>query len=840
MTDPQVMARRAKALRLHRALERVWSTPPGFGRLSAVNHTVVGRRFMLTALVFFAIGGLFAMLLRTQLAQPLSNFLDVETYNQLVTLHGTVMMFLFAIPMIEGAAIYLLPKLLGARDLAFPRLSAFGYWCYLLGGTIVAGSIVFGVAPDSGWFMYTPLSSRPYSPGIGSDIWLLGITFVEVSAIAAAVEIVVSILKVRAPGMALSKMPLFVWYILVTMVMIIGGFPPLILASIMLEVERAFDWPFFDPARGGDPLLWQHLFWLFGHPEVYIIFLPAAGAISTILPVFARTPIVGYTWIVASVIALGFLSFGLWVHHMFATGLPRLSLAFFSAASLLVVIPQAVQIFAWLATLYRGRPELTVPMLFILGFFGIFVIGGLTGVMVAIVPFDEQVHDTHFVVAHLHYVLIGGFVFPIMAAVYYWMPQIFGRIPMFNFGKVVFWLVFVGFNVTFLVMHWTGLIGMPRRVFTYGPETGFFWPNMISSFGSFLLTAGFGLFFVDILLQIRHGRSFRRNPWKAGTLEWAQPTPPTSYGFASLPRVKSRDPLHDDPNLPAKLAAGEGYLARVKDDRMETLGVDMVHARPQTILVLPNADFTPLWTSLCLAFFFGMMLAGQYAIAPLGFVGVAFFGWRWAASMALREDPVPEEVRPGERLPLHFATRATTPFWGTIFLLVADAVLFGSLLFGSIFLAAFGPNWPDTLTPLPGVYGIVAALGVFVTAIAAQVSLAAMIRRGAVVTGLVAQSVAAIAAAVTAIALLLFLLLDAPAPTVHAEGAVVGALAVYVAIHALIGVLISAFAVVQTIRGYASPVRALPFEIAAAWQTYLAITGLLALATLYFVLGAVR
>ncbi|HLS59043.1 MAG TPA: cbb3-type cytochrome c oxidase subunit I, partial [Paracoccaceae bacterium] len=384
-------------IRLHKALTRIWGAGPGRARLSSTNHSVLGMRFMITAGVFFLIGGILAMIIRAQLSTPQSAFLGAETYSQIFTLHGTVMMFLFAIPMLEGLAGYMLPKLMGARDLAFPRLTAFGYWCYLFGGSIIVLSLLFGVAPDSGWFMYVPLSSKPHSPGVNSDVWLLGITFVEISALTFATTLVVSILKIRAPGMTLGRMPIFAWYMLVTSLMIILGFPPLILGSILLEAERAFGLPFFDPTRGGSALLWQHLFWIFGHPEVYIIFIPAAGVLSTIVPVFARHPLVGYRAIVAALVAFGFLSFGIWAHHMYTTGIPHMALAFFSLASSLVVVPTAIQIFAWLATFAHGRPRWDVPMLYLFGFLWIFVMGGLTGVMVAMVPFDLQAHDTHFV-----------------------------------------------------------------------------------------------------------------------------------------------------------------------------------------------------------------------------------------------------------------------------------------------------------------------------------------------------------------------------------------------------------------------------------------------------------
>jgi len=638
----------ATPLARHRQLAAIWRNPGGWGRFSAVNHTILGLRFIVTACVFFLIGGILAMLLRTQLATPENPFMGPAIYNQVFTMHGTVMMFLFAIPLIEGIALYLLPKLLGARDLAFPRLSAFGYWCYLFGGSMLLTSLVLGIAPDGGWFMYTPLSSATYTPGINADFWLLGITFVEISAICAAVEFTVTVLKVRTGGMSLDRMPLMAWYLLVTAVMMLAGFPPLILGSILLEIERAFDLPFFDPSRGGSPLLWQHLFWLFGHPEVYIIFLPAAGALSTMIPVFAGRPIVGYAWIVCAIIALAFLSFGLWVHHMFTVGIPHLALAFFSVASLLVAIPTAVQIFAWLATLASGRPRLTVPMHFVMGFFFVFVAGGLTGVMVAVVPFNWQIHDTHFVVAHLHYVLVGGFVLPLIGAAYYWLPQITGRRPVHGLGRIAFWMIFIGFNLTFLVMHLTGLLGMPRRVHSYAAGLGWELPNLVSSFGAFLLAMGFALFAVDLVLQLRYGRRSRRNPWGAASLDWSIPRPPTAYTFASLPRIEGRDPLLDDAGLPAAIAAGRGYLAEPPAGQMETLGVAVTSGRPDQVIILPGPSFLPLVTAAGLGVFFVCFLLDLYRWPDWG-CGPGLWGgcsvrdggtWSvWTATSIAKEQP---------------------------------------------------------------------------------------------------------------------------------------------------------------------------------------------------------
>ncbi|MDB5507858.1 MAG: cytochrome, partial [Hyphomicrobiales bacterium] len=674
------------ALRLHRALDAIWRTAPGVGRLAAVNHTIVGLRFMVAACVFFAIGGVLAMLLRAQLATPRSAFVGPDIYNQLFTMHGTVMMFLFAIPFFEGFAIYLLPKMLGARDLAFPRFGAYGFWCYVFGGSLLILSLLAGVAPDGGWFMYTPLSSRPYSEGINADVWLLGITFVEISAIGAAVEIIVSILKLRAPGMSLDKMPLLAWYLLVTAFMMLIGFPPLILGSILLELERAFDLPFFDPARGGDPLLWQHLFWLFGHPEVYIIFLPAAGMISTILPVFARREIIGYSWIVVSIVALAFLSFGLWVHHMFTVGIPHLALGFFSAASTLVAVPTAVQIFAWIGTLARGNLRFGLPMLYIMGFFATFVIGGLTGVMLALVPFDQQVHDTHFVVAHLHYVLIGGFVFPMLAALYYWLPHLSGREARLSLGRPAFWLIFTGFHGTFFIMHLTGMLGMPRRVFTYTSETGWEWLNFASSIGSFIMAIGFAVVAADLILQARFGARRQPNPWQSGTLEWALPRFVPSYNFASLPAVDTRTPLKADDALALPIARGEFHLGAARNNWPETLGVDLASGEIQEIVVLPRPTFLPLATALATGAFVLCLLFGFYVTSLFALALVAGLFLLWPRTTGARIDHGPMPIGCGRTAPPHWESHRPPSWWGLAFTLGADAALLGSLIFGAIFL----------------------------------------------------------------------------------------------------------------------------------------------------------
>jgi cytochrome c oxidase subunit I+III len=790
-------------------LDRIWRTPPGWGRLAAVNHSVVGLRFIVTACVFFAIGGALAMLLRAQLSTSRSAFMGPDQYNQVFTMHGTVMMFLFAIPLIEGIALYLLPKILGARDLAFPRLSAYGYWCYLFGGLMLIAALLAGLAPDGGWFMYTPLSSRAYTPGVNADVWLLGVTFVEISAICAAVELIVTILKLRAPGMTLDRMPILAWYLLVTAFMMLVGFPPLILGSILLELERAFDLPFFDPTRGGDPLLWQHLFWLFGHPEVYIIFLPAAGMVSTILPVFAGRPLIGYPWIVASIVALAFLSFGLWVHHMFVVGIPHLGLAFFSAASLLVAVPTAVQVFAWIGTLATGRPRLTVPMLYILGFFAVFVVGGLTGVMLAVAPFNAQAHDSHFVVAHLHYVLIGGFVFPSLAALYYWLPLATGRQNRYPLGTAAFWLILIGFNATFLVMHLTGLLGMPRRIHAYGPDAGWDLPNLVSSAGAFVMAFGFALAGIDMLLQGRFGRPREPDPWQAATLEWTTPVPLPASTFPALPS-----------NPP-----GRAYLAIPRHDWQETLCLDPATAQVESVLVLPRPSLLPLWTALATFLFFAAMLLKLYPLAPAALALIAIAALAWTRGTGARHPTGPLPIAPGESAPPHWETPRPPAWWAMLFTLGADATLFASLAFGAVFLATVAPG-PGPAETLQGGHAA-SALAAIALATAAAGGLLAPC---AAPTASLAIALLAHLAATAALAHLAFAI---PGRTAHAIGASSLALAAYAALHAAIGAILAGYGLARLRSGHIAPGRTADLRIGALWHGTTAATGLAAIALIH-------
>jgi cytochrome c oxidase subunit I+III len=816
--------------RLHAELQAIWANRPGWGALSAVNHSTIGLRFVFTGFAFLLVGGLLSMFIRLQLAWSDNLVLDADTYNRFVTMHGTTMMFLFAVPIMEGFALYLVPKLIGARDMPFPRLSAYGYWCYLFGGLLLYSSFLFDAVPAGGWFMYVPLSGSEFTPDISADFWLIGVTLAEISAVAAAVELVVAILVTRAPGMSIQRMPLFAWYSLATSLMIVFGFPPLIMGSILLEVERAFGWPFFEVARGGDPLLWQHLFWMFGHPEVYIIFLPAAGVLSTLIPTFARHPIVGYRWVVVAVIGTAFLSFGLWVHHMFTVGIPLLSLSFFSAASMAVTLPMGVQLFAWIATLWKGRPVMEPPMRFVLGFFFVFVLGGLTGVMVALVPFDWQAHDSHFVVAHLHYVLIGGLMFPMFAGFYYWLPLLTGRMPSPALSSMSFWLIFLGFNVTFLPMHLTGLLGLPRRVYTYSAELGVDVLNLVSTVGSFVLAFGIVAFMLDFFLACLHGRRAEaRNPWQAGTLEWALPMPPPNYNFASIPIVDERDPLWQQPALADGIAEGRHYLGFVRDGAREMLGTHPLSGRPEQLIRLSTSSWWPLVTALITALAFIAVLAKLYLLAVIAllFVIAAVLGWLWTTGD--RHAPAALEVGRGLSLPTQAGCRNAPGWWGMSIFLLADAALFGALVFGYFYLWLRAPAWPPQGVQL-------AAQGWVLLAAAALVGCALVVQRTladpararptrqriglllAAVFGLVALTAGVLAQG------------QMPAPTAHAFAAVSASLAAFAALHLLLALIVGGFVLARIGAGFAGPARPLEPRIARNLWLYASTVGLLTLA----------
>jgi cytochrome c oxidase subunit 1 len=515
--------------------------------ITTVDHKRIGALYGITAFIFFLIGGLEALMIRIQLMKPENDFVSPDFYNQLFTMHGTTMVFLAIMPLSASFFNFLVPLMIGARDVAFPRLNAFSYWVFLLGGIFINLSFFMGGAPDTGWFGYSNLTSKTYSPGIGVDFWAVGLQILGVASLAAAFNFIVTIINLRAPGMTFMRMPVFVWMTLVTSFLIILAFPVITVALVFLLFDRYTGTNFFVPAAGADPLLWQHLFWLFGHPEVYILILPAMGIISEVLPTFSRKPLFGYAVVVYSGIFIGFMGWGVWSHHMFSVGLGPLADSFFAITTMLIAIPTGVKIFNWLATIWGGKVTLNTSMLFAVGFIGMFTMGGLSGFMHASPPADLQQTDTYFVVAHIHYVLFGGAIMGIFAGIYYWFPKMTGRFLNEGLGKTHFWLMILGMNLTFFPMHFVGLLGMPRRIYTYPPDMGFDWMNMLSTIGVFVLVVGLLAFIVNWLQSIRSGKPAGADPWGAPTLEWAIPSPPPPHNFGSLPEVHTLDPLwHKD------------------------------------------------------------------------------------------------------------------------------------------------------------------------------------------------------------------------------------------------------------------------------------------------------
>jgi cytochrome c oxidase subunit I+III len=632
-----------------RALDRTWTRAPGFvGWLTSTNHKEIGLRFVVTAFVFFLLGGLLALLMRLQLARPESTLIGPDLYNQLFTTHGTTMMFLFAVPVMEGMGLYLVPLMVGTRNVAFPRLMNFGYHIYLIGGVLLYVSLLLNIGPDMGWFSYVPLAGPDYGAGKRVDVWSQMVTIVEAGSLVGAVEIITTVFRMRAPGMSLNRIPLFVWAMVVTSFMMIFAMPAVMLSSTMLAADRLalVNTQFFNQAEGGDPLLWQHLFWFFGHPEVYIIFIPASGFVSTILSTFCRRKTFGYTALVLASIAIAFIGFGVWVHHMFTTPLPQLGEGLFTAASLMITIPNGVQIFCWTATLWGGRPYLRVALGFVLGFLAIFLIGGLTGVMLASVSINQQVHDTFFVVAHLHYVLIGGAIFPLFGAFYYWFPKWTGRMMSERVGWLNFWLLFLGFNLTFFPMHQLGLKGMPRRIYSYRAETGWGDLNLLATVGAGFLGLGVLVFMANVLRSRRRGRVAGPDPWGAGTLEWSTSSPPPSYNFLELPTVRGRDAVWEDtPETPV--------VSGLSTEHREVLITSATEAVPQIRYHMAGeSPWAPALAAVVGGSLIGLIFHPAAFLVGTFLIALVLIGWFWPTTepKPIHHPPVPGNppaVEPG-------------------------------------------------------------------------------------------------------------------------------------------------------------------------------------------------
>lgn len=513
--------------------------------IMTVDHKRIGIMYIISAFIFFLLGGTEALLMRIQLARPDNTFLSPDMYNQIFTMHGTTMIFLVVMPLSAGFGNYIVPLMIGARDMAFPKLNALSYWTFLFGSVFMYSSFLFGGAPNDGWFSYAPLTEKLYSPTHGMDYWVLGILMLGFATTIGSINFIVTIIQLRAPGMTLTKMPVFVWTTFVTSFLAVFSLPSLTTAVLLLLFDRQLGAHFYNVAEGGNALLWQHLFWFFGHPEVYILILPAMGIVSTVVPVFSSKPLLGYPAVVFSSIAIGFLAFVVWAHHMFATGMPETALLFFAADTFLISAPTGVLFFAWLGTMWNSKLRFTSPMLFSLGFVALFLIGGLDGIHLAVVPVDWQLTDSYYVIGHIHYVLFGGAIFGLFSGIYYWFPKMTGHSLSEAIGKWHFWLMFIGMNLVFMPMHILGLEGMPRRIYTYGTGRGWEIWNFIETIGALIVAASILVFAINFFVSIFKTATNEEDPWDATTLEWTTSSPPPNYNYAEIPTIRSLRPLWD-------------------------------------------------------------------------------------------------------------------------------------------------------------------------------------------------------------------------------------------------------------------------------------------------------
>jgi cytochrome c oxidase subunit I+III len=749
-------------------LERIWAERPGvLGWITTTDHKRIGLMYLFTSLALFVAGGVEALVMRTQLVRPDNHLVGPYMYDELFTLHGVTMIFLFVIPISTGAfGNYLLPLMIGARDMAFPRMNALSYWIFLASGLFIYTSLALGNAPDAGWFNYVPLAGAQFSPGPNIDFYCLGLIFNGVSSTLASVNFIVTIFKGRAPGMSINRMPLFAFAFLAVSFALIFALPPLTCALSFLELDRQVGTHFYDEAFGGDPILWQHLFWIFGHPEVYIIILPAFGIATSIIPTFCRRRMVAFPLVAVAELLVAFIGFGVWAHHMFAIGLAGTTAIYFAAASLIIVIPSGIQLFAWLTTLVTGKPQFQTPLLWIVGFIVFFIVGGLSGVMFAAIPFDQQVTDTYFIVAHFHFVIFGAAVFPLLGGLYYWFPKVSGRMYHEGWGKASFWLSFAGTALTFFPMHIAGLQGMPRRQYTYPADLGWGTTNLIETLGSYLLAAGLLLVAINLAVSLRRGAPAGNDPFDGATLEWAIPSPPPPYNFAAIPAIKSPYPMWDEREA-SGLVLAEGH---------QTPASTVVDAELDEVLDMPSDSPWPVALAGALALVFAFLLTGHWTTALVfGGVGAAVVAvWHWG-----------EASFPG-RLAL------PNGWWGMAIFLASEFALFGSAIGSYFYLRFTSPEWPQGGIAAPEPLLPIALTALLVLSCAPMFAAARRGTRGWVVLALLMQCAYLAAQAVSYIHDL-----GEFSPTDNAYGSIYFTLLGAHHAHVLVGVLLSLWLLVR-------------------------------------------
>ncbi len=584
--------------------------------MTTVDHKRIGIMYFLTSFFFFFVGGFEALLIRIQLMRPENAFISAETYSQMFTMHGTTMVFLVAMPMAVAFFNYIVPLQIGARDVAFPRLNALSFWIFLFGGLFINSSFLFGSAPNTSWVGYANLTSLQFSPGRNVEFWIIGLSVLGLSSILGGVNFITTIINLRAPGMKLMRMPLFTWMTLVTSFLLVTAIPVVAVALILLAFDRFFGANFYEVTAGGDPILWQHLFWLFGHPEVYILILPSFGIISDVIPTFSRKPLFGYPVVVYAGILIGFIGWGVWSHHMFTVGLGPIADSFFVASTMIIAIPTGIKIFNWLATMWGGALRFPTAMLFAVGVVAIFTVGGLSGVMHASAPVDLQQHDSYFVVAHFHYVLVGGALMGLFSGLYFWFPKVTGKLMSESLGKWHFWTTMIGFNLTFFPMHFAGLFGMPRRTWTYQAELNLETWNQLSTVGAFIFGLSSLLLIWNLVRSLKKGEEASANPWDAATLEWAIPSPPHHYNFPVLPEVRSREPLWHE------------------EERADVEAVTL--PEPAHEPEMPSSSFWPMVVAFGVTLTWALVMAGIWWLPLVGFAFTAFGIFRWAFQPAFR------------------------------------------------------------------------------------------------------------------------------------------------------------------------------------------------------------